>query len=72
MREIFNDDKFKMCNYINSLGPPTKRNPALTSQQWRRIKRAQFNYENLDEKQKPARKGKDKQADKKDMEVSQT
>ena len=34
------------------MGPPTKKSADLSRQQWKRIKRAQFSYDNLEEKKK--------------------
>ena len=41
-----------MMNYMNELGPPTKYNSELTKKQWKRIQKADYSYETLDEKKK--------------------
>ena len=41
-----------MMNYMNELGPPTKYNSELTKKQWKRIQKAHYSYDTLDEKKK--------------------
>ena len=51
LKQLFNEDKHKITNYISELGPPTKKTPEISKQQWKRIQKAQFDYENMDDKQ---------------------
>ena len=38
IKHYFDDNKYKMMNYMNELGPPTKYNPKeLSKKQWKRI-----------------------------------
>ena len=61
LQHLFDESKHKMSSYIETMGPPRKKRPDLSKQQWRRIQRAQFNYENLEDK-KRVRKPTDRSA----------
>lgn len=55
LQKRFDESKHKMSSYIATMGPPRKKRPDLSKQQWRRIQRAGFDYENLEEKKRPRR-----------------
>ena len=56
IRNLFNEDRHKMTSYIEKLGPPRKHNPIeMSKQQFKRIQKAGFSYETLDEKPRTVR-----------------
>ena len=72
LKHLFDEDKFKIKNYITQIGPPTKKTAELNDRQWRRIAKAKGKYENLDEKQKLKKKRPTKKASEAVKEVDKT
>ena len=64
LKELFNDKRFGIDNYIKQLGPPRKQHITISNQNWKRLKKAKFDYKKLDEIPKnPKVKGLIKDAD---------
>ena len=49
LKDLFNNKRFGIANYIKLLGPPRKQHITISNQNWKRLKKAKFDYNKLDE-----------------------
>ena len=50
LKELFNIKRFRIENYIKLLGPPRKQHITISNHSWKRLKKAKFDYNKLDDK----------------------